>query len=324
MDLVSARNDLITRKNKLQNTKSGSIDGQNLEDLLQQIDDALEKIDNGTYGFCEVCNDPIEADLLLMDPIISVCIDHLTVKQKRELEDDIQLAGKMQRMLLPKNNQTFNCWEVLYYYEPAGVVSGDYCDLLSAKNNEEVLHFILGDVSGKGIAASMLMVHMHAMFHSLIGLDQHADNLISQANRLFCESTSSNKYATLVYGCAYSDGQVEICNAGHCPPIIIRNGNIEMVEATGLPIGLFCESEYLLTKTKLEKDDLLVLYTDGLTEARNEEQEYGIEKLKRILSEMYTYTPEELLKNIIRDVNNFCLQSRKDDDMTIMVIKRKE
>lgn len=320
MDLASVRNDLITRRQKLQSTPISTNDKLELEDLMQQIDDALEKIDNGTYGFCDICHDPIEEELLLMDPTISVCIDDLTKKQKKELESDIELAAKIQRTLLPKQQLKFNCWEVYYYYEPAGIVSGDYCDMLSTKDGEEVLHFILGDVSGKGIAASMLMVHMHAMFHSLFGQNERADIVVSQANRLFCESTSSNKYATLVYGCADGNGNMEICNAGHCPPVIIRKDSIEMVEATGVPIGLFYDSNYSLCRVKLEKDDLLVLYTDGLTEARNGEEEYGVERLTRNLSEMHNLTPEDLLKNIIRDVNNF--RSQKYDDMTIMVIKR--
>src|SRR6185369_2759205 len=112
----------------------------------------------GTYGYCEVCKDPIEADRLLADPILRFCIDHLTPAQQHDLQEDLKLAARIQKGLLPQAI-SFDGWEVCYHYEPAGVVSGDYCDLIPSQSGD--LYFVVGDVSGKGVPASMLMAHLH-------------------------------------------------------------------------------------------------------------------------------------------------------------------
>lgn len=322
LNVISIKENLIDKRAKIEKIQISERDLSGLTDLLQQIDDAIERIESGTYGICEVCNGAIETELLLVDPLVTVCLDDMTAKQKKELENDIELASHIQRKLLPKNKIEINGWEIFYCYEPAGVVSGDYCDLIVNRDDHGILHFILGDISGKGIAASMLMTHLHAMIHSLVNFDLHVDKLIDHANRLFCESTSSSQYATLVYGRAAHHGEIEISNAGHCPPILLHNKETELIEATGLPVGLFCESNYSALRVKLEVNDYLVLYTDGLTETSNGEMEYGVERLRKILSEINNPTPEELVNYIVNDRNKFGNGIPKEDDMTIMVMKR--
>jgi sigma-B regulation protein RsbU (phosphoserine phosphatase) len=322
LNIDSIKEDLIDRRERIQNLQINKSGIPDLNELLQQIDDAIERIENGSYGLCEVCHDPIEEDRLRADPTICLCLEHLTSKQRKELEDDLELAVSIQKNFLPKKKLTVSCWDIFYCYEPAGIVSGDYCDLMVSKNDHEHLHFILGDISGKGIAASMLMSHLHAMFHSLVEMNFPVEKLVAQANRLFCESTAFDHYATLVYAQADSDGNILICNAGHCPPLLISSGKVKSIDATGVPIGLFCESDYSAVKVKMEPDDYLILYTDGLTETRDGDTEYGTERLKNLLSEMKAYSPENAVEYMIRDVNSFSKKNHRDDDMTIMVIKR--
>ncbi|NIN68048.1 MAG: SpoIIE family protein phosphatase, partial [Anaerolineae bacterium] len=186
------------------------------------------------------------------------CLGCLTPDQQRALQQDLDLASRIQTQLLPSKNLSLGGWEACYHYEPAGPVSGDYCDLVSPETEGGDLFFLLGDVSGHGVAASMLMAHLHAMFHSLIAVGLSADQLVERANRIFCESTISADYATLVCGRAGKSGEVEVCNAGHCPPLLVQGGEITGMDATGLPVGIFSSAEYSVQKVQLARGDSLL------------------------------------------------------------------
>lgn len=288
--------------------------------LLKEVDSALERIDNHTFGICDVCHDPIEEDRLITDPLICVCLDHLNEAQRRSLEDDLSLAHEIQKNMLPSKNLEIEGWDFYYHYEPAGAVSGDYCDIISDGTST---YFLLGDVSGKGIAASMLMSHIHALFHSMIPLKFSVDRLVAQINRLMCESNPSTHYTTLLSIKAGDDGKIEICNAGHLPLMLSQKNNLIKFDSTGVPVGLFCSAEYTFSHSSLEKGDFFVLYSDGLTEAVSNEEEYGIERLSKVISANGGSTSKELTEIILNDVNKFLAGKSKRDDLTIMVIKKK-
>jgi sigma-B regulation protein RsbU (phosphoserine phosphatase) len=317
------RNWLIDRRQRLQTAIEKSRERDSLVRLLQEVDSTLERMDQGTYGLCEVCNEPIENERLLADPLVRTCLDHLTPDQQRALEQDLDLAWRIQAQMLPQQNLSIPGWAINYHYEPAGPVSGDYCDIIIPKPESEDLYFLLGDVSGKGVAASMLMSSLHATFRSLTAFGLPVNKLVEQANRLFCESTLSTDYATLVCGKICKSGEVEICNAGHPPPLLVRKEEIVKLEATGLPVGLFCSGEYRVKKMQLFKGESLLLYTDGLTEAQNRSTaEYGEERLVRLLKEHHNLPPQVLTSACLDDVRAFLSGSQKTDDLTIMVIRR--
>ena len=122
-------------------------------DALSEVNSALQRMEDGTYGICPTCNDTVEKDRLLSDPLVRFCLDHLSSGEQRALERDMELAAKIQRGLLPEENVRFNDWRIHYKYKPAGLVSGDYCDLMIGADGN--LYFMVGDVAGKGVAASM-------------------------------------------------------------------------------------------------------------------------------------------------------------------------
>ena len=128
--LSDFKTQLTERKSKLEATIAIQNEPKHLLNLLHEVDLALERIEAGTYGICEICHAPIEEDRLLVDPLITVCLGDLNAKQQRALEDDLELANRIQMGLLPKNNIAKDGWEISYYYSPAGVVSGDYCDVI--------------------------------------------------------------------------------------------------------------------------------------------------------------------------------------------------
>jgi len=320
LNIPSLKNHLNERRDRLQETIKYVPDPVKLFSLLQQVDSALERIDNGSYGICDVCHDPIETDRLIMDPLLTVCLDHLNHHQRKALEQDLELAIKIQRNLLPENHLTVNGWDFCYHYSPAGTVSGDFCDFIKL-DNESVL-FVLGDVSGKGISASLMMSHLHALIRSLLSTNLPVNEIVTRVNRLFCESTLSTHYATMVFGKANKTGSIEICIAGHNPPLLIKNGNVDILKATGIPVGLFSQSEYELVTIDFQKGNSLILYTDGLTEASVNEVEYGEERLREQLIKSGNSSAKSIIDNILTDHKSFLNNSSPFDDITITVMTK--
>src|SRR6266403_1156431 len=273
---------IIERRHRLEAAVDVLPSPLELTRLLEEVDAALRRMDSGVFGLCEICHDPIETERLLADPLTRFCLGDLTPREQQALEDDLQLAAEIQIGLLPKHDKKVDGWEVAYYYRPAGVVSGDYCDFIDGDNQS--LHFVLGDVSGKGVAASMLMAHLQAMFRTLNSINLPLEQMVERASRVFCESTLPTQYATLVCGRVGRNGEVEVCNAGHLPPLLIQNGSVRALEATGLPVGVFCSESFSCSKFQMDVGDSLFLYTDGYSELTNNSgSEFGVERLSRLM-----------------------------------------
>jgi sigma-B regulation protein RsbU (phosphoserine phosphatase) len=315
------REQLIDRRHKLEDAANGFQRPAELTRLLVEVDAALNRMDLGTYGICEVCHDSVESERLIADPLTRVCIDHLTPSQQRALEEDLELASQIQTGLLPQPSQKIDGWEVAYHYEPAGPVSGDYCDLIRGEDN--ALHFVLGDVSGKGVAASMLMAHLHAMFRTLTSINLPLEQMVERASRVFCESTLPTQYATLACGRANTSGEVEICNAGHLPPLLIQEGRVTSIAATGLPVGVFCSESFTVNRVHMSKGDTLFLYTDGLSESLDGTgNEYGPERLAKLLNENNHLPANSIVSLCRQELFTFAEGRPPRDDLTLMAIRR--
>lgn len=317
------RDQLLDRRQRLESVMAGSAGHAQFTELLDEVDSALRRIDSGTFGICESCHDPIERDRLAANPLLRFCIDHLSPDGQRALQQDLDLATLMQRELLPKQNFSHGGWEVYYHYEPAGPVSGDYCDVVSQPDGGG-LYFAIGDVSGKGVAASMLMAQLRAIFRMLVGADVPLVQQIERANRAFCESALSTHYATLVWGRAGTSGEIELCNAGHVPPLHLRAGEVTPIDATGLPLGIFCTGNYTTRKLQLEPGDCLVLFTDGLTEAADQsDSEFGMERLSQLMAGTPALPPRALVEACLENLSDFLAGTPKRDDLSIMAIHRR-
>jgi sigma-B regulation protein RsbU (phosphoserine phosphatase) len=185
------------------------------------------------------------------------------------------------------------------------------------------LYFMLGDVSGKGIAAAMLMANLHALFRALISAGLPLSELVTQASRAFCETTLAAHYATLVCGHALASGDVELCNAGHLPPLHLGAGKVREVPSTGLPLGMFCSQEFALSRLRLQPGDTLLLYTDGLTEAEDASgAPYGPERLSQLAARSCGAAARTLLRECRNDLEAFRGPAALRDDLTLMVLSR--
>ena len=310
---------LEERKRRLEVAVASAPRNSDLADLLSEVDAALDRMNKGTYGLCLECHETVERDSLLADPLVRYCLDHLTKSQRAALQRDLDLASEVQRNLLPQKGLSVGGWETSYHFAPLGAVSGDYCDLIPTDGR---LLFLLGDVSGKGVAASMLMAQLHALFRSLTGMSMPLCQIVTHVNRFFCESALAGQYATLVCGLAKPNGEVEIHNAGHCPAIVVGRGRVFCIEPTGMPLGMFRETEFSATPVQLETGDTLFLYTDGLSEASNETCEYGVDRVMTLVHQQAARQPAELIAACLDDVRAFTNGVPGFDDMTVMAIRR--
>lgn len=315
------REQLIDRRQKLEAVAHGFHRPPELATLLSEVDAALDRMEHGTYGLCEVCHDPVEPERLMANPLERFCLGDLTITQQRALEQDLQLAAQIQVGLLPEKNQSIDGWDVSYHYQPAGPVSGDYCDLI--KGDDKTVHFVLGDVSGKGVAASMLMAHLQAMFRTLVSIGLPLDQMVERASRVFCESTLPMQYATLVCGRANGTGEIQICNAGHLPPLLVQKEKVTKIDATGLPVGVFSSESFSVSKVSLEKGDTLFLYTDGLSECLDGDgNDYGADRLSDLLQNNVDLSPDGIIGLCREELHSFGGGNPLHDDLTIMAIRR--
>jgi phosphoserine phosphatase RsbU/P len=318
---METREALLSRRSRLERARTDMPNAADLTWLLGEVDAALDRLNRGSYGICEACNGAIEADHLAMNPLARTCLEDLTVREQRALEQDLDLARQVQHALLPKPELVFRGWSTFYEYQPLSQAGGDYCDLIPDENGD--LLFLLGDISGKGVAASVLMAHLHAVVRSLVSMRLPFPELIDRANRIFCESTGGLHYATLVCGRANGEGDVAVFNAGHCPPLWIHNDEITSVPSTGLPIGLFCDAPTSATALKLGAGDTLLLYTDGVTEAVNSSDvEYGVDRLTSVVSSHRRATAPELVTACAGDLAGFRGGAPRTDDVTILAVQR--
>jgi sigma-B regulation protein RsbU (phosphoserine phosphatase) len=317
-DLHVLRDQLVARRERLESAAARTHTANVLQ-LLDQVDRALERMDSGAFGVCEACLGEVEQERLIADPLTNICLECLKPEQARALEADLQLAARIQRGLLPPEDFAAAGWNVAYHYAPAGLVSGDYLDVVS---HGRELFFMLGDVSGKGVAASMLMANLHAMFRALVPTGLPLPELVERANRIFCESTLPTQYATLIAGKARECGEVEICNGGHLAPLHLTRDGARAIDSASLPVGLFHDQQFVSSKIQFSPGDSLVLYTDGFTEASGiDGTEYGAQRLAQLLHRCAAEKSRQLVERCIQDVLAFRASSQIGDDQTVMALQ---
>ncbi len=277
----------------------------------------------GSWGICEVCHEPMSRELLAADPLIRVCFECLTGDQRRALERDLEAAARVQRALLPARSALHRGWEVAYHWEPLGIVSGDHVDLVRPARDGEPLHLLLGDVAGKGVAASLLQAHLHALFRALAPGEVALGELLGRANELFKEATAAASYATLTALRLYPDGRAELANAGHPRPLLADARGVRPVEGADLPLGLLAATAFSARALSLNPGETLLLYTDGWTEAANsEDEEYGIGRAAAAFRRAARLPLPELLAACRADVESFLAGAPRTDDLSLVAVRR--
>ncbi len=240
---------------------------------------------------------------------------------KQAIERDLETARTIQKNLLPHDILQPEGYEIAAYSEAAKQVGGDYFDLLTTENKETI--FAIGDVSGKGITASLLVANSQAYLKSISKQNLAIDDATGLLNDLVEESTVSGTYITFFWGRLNSKKELTYVNAGHNPPLLIRNGEIKKLESGGLILGIMktmvpYESEYI----QLQSGDYIITFTDGVTEAMNSnEEEYSDERFEQLCKTFKNQRAEEVKDLILNDVKEFTNGFEQSDDVTLLVIK---
>jgi sigma-B regulation protein RsbU (phosphoserine phosphatase) len=320
MNETLTRTDLVRRREDL--TRAGRHSGTDLQALVADVDAALTRLDRGTYGICDVCSEFIGTEHLERDPVARTCAEHPTPAEQARIDRDLGLARDVQRALLPKPNGAIAGWQYGYRYEPAAAVGGDFFDVIPIPSRGETL-VLVGDVSGKGVAASMLMSHLLATLRSLASLALPTADLLARVNALFHASSAPSSYATLAAASLLPGGAVDLYSAGHWPPMLRRGSSVAPLEVeTGLPLGLFAGSTYTPTRVNLQSKDTLLFYTDGAIDAENGAgEDYSHRRLGRALAGADGDGLEALLDRCLQDVRGFQDRRRGDDDLVLMAVR---
>jgi len=200
-------------------------------------------------------------------------------------------------------------------------VGGDFYDFFLIDKNR--LGFVIGDVSGKGISAAIFMAVSRTLIHATGLKNETVSECMWYVNNLLCKESVSSMFVTVFYGVLNTlTGEIEYVNAGHNPPYLLSSDGILVVEMTGgLPLGVSVDFTFQSKKLQLNKGDKLLLFTDGVIESFNEEEDaYGEERFKNFLHKNINLSVDKLVKNSLADVNNFAGNAPQWDDITLMGI----
>ena len=246
------------------------------------------------------------------------------VVEKRVLEEELNIARSIQLKLLPSEPPELERFEVAALSISSKQVGGDYYDFL---RRGPYLAVAVADVSGKGFPASLLMATLQASLRSNLDRMEYPVELVGTLNDMMCEATTEDKFATLFYGCLDMDnGVLSYTNAGHVFPTFLRSGGrVEVLDYSGLILGVLPGFQYEHFELALEPGDTLVVVSDGVTEATNNDGEfYGEERLNPLLASLHGRCAHEVRDAIIESVKEFSGPKGAGDDVTILVLRRKE
>jgi serine phosphatase RsbU (regulator of sigma subunit)/CRP-like cAMP-binding protein len=244
-------------------------------------------------------------------------------KEYQQMREEIRLAAKIQHELLPKETPIFPGYDIAGRYLPAKLVGGDCFDFIQGDKTKLVL--CLGDVSGKGLPASLLMANVQATLRGQALAALSPKTCIVNASKLLFRSTASDKFVTLFYGLLdINEHMLFYCNAGHDNPMLFNQRNkIKRLKTGGVVLGIMDDFPYKEKKTRICPGDLLVIYSDGIVEAMNRKGDFfGEERLIGIIQECRNFTAPQIIDKIFGNVLDYMRGTEQWDDMTMVVVKR--
>ena len=258
--------------------------------------------------------------------IIAVAIENKRLFKKQleqeRMRREMELAGEMQRMLIPKELPSTKWYEFDCIYKPHYGVGGDYYDVISV--GEDKIVFCVGDISGKGVAAAILMANFQANFHTLINKSEQLDNFIIDLNKSVNLITEGDKYITLFIGeFNFNTKKLKYINAGHSWPVVYSKGNIHFLKKGSTFLGSFKEiTDIEIGEEILDEDAFILTYTDGLTDLKNEDDEFlKPEFLQEFVRGNHHLSAAEFNKRLMVEIERFKGSNTYPDDFTVLSCK---
>lgn len=244
--------------------------------------------------------------------------------EKQRMEEDLEIARDIQKNLFPQKIPALMNFEISAVNVSSRQVGGDYYDVIKLDETECLI--AIGDVSGKGVPAALLMANLQAFLKSICRQRLQLDRATDMINDLVSENTAMGNFITFFWGVLNNETKAfTYVNAGHNPPLLVRQGQIQKLTKGGMILGVIKTMvPYISETVELKKDDILILFTDGVTEAMNKNmEEFTDEKLERIVSGFKNETAGEILQQIRTEVEKFVDGATQSDDITLLIVKVK-
>ena len=245
--------------------------------------------------------------------------------EKERLEKELDVAREIQRKILPSRHPVYEGLEISSVFIPAFEVGGDYYDFFEISKNK--LGFVIADVSGKGISAAFVMAEVKGIFESLSKTITKPKDILISANKILERTLDRGNFVSAAYGIIDRESRkLTVSRAGHCPVLLIHKGQAETIRPSGIGLGLNFTRHFDVsleeTEIELDDEDVVVLYTDGITEAKNTDlEDFGLNNFERILIENAELTPDEIANRVIKEVTVFSQSHSQYDDITLVIIK---
>lgn len=241
--------------------------------------------------------------------------------EKRRMENEMEVAREIQQSLLPHEFPELSWVSIYGFNEPARQVGGDYYDVYLRDNGD--LDFAVGDVSGKGVPASLVMSTLQSSFLAEASAHENLAKVCERVNEFLVQRTRPERYATFFAARLQPDGTFVYVNAGHNPPMLLRRDEVHRLTGGGLPLGLFKGRTYELQHDKLESGDLLLVFTDGVTEANDpDENEFGEERLLEVVRANLDCSVQVLTDKVFAAIAEFSLGLHNPhDDITLVTVR---
>jgi sigma-B regulation protein RsbU (phosphoserine phosphatase) len=247
----------------------------------------------------------------------------LEVADRLSLKGELEVAREIQLAMLPRGTYSARDIEIFGVTRPANTVGGDFYDVLPLPDGKVIV--ALGDVAGKGSPAALLMALLLAVLRTLVDEQLEPAPLVERLNAQICRHSPASRFITFFYGVYDPNaGELTFVNAGQNPPLIRRNdGRYERLTATGVALGMFEASRFTAERTTVQPGELLVLYSDGITEAENPiGQPFEETGLEQVIDAYATETPAQLAASVLAAVERHADRPRFIDDLTILLLKR--
>jgi phosphoserine phosphatase RsbU/P len=247
----------------------------------------------------------------------------LEVADRLSLKGELEVAREIQLAMLPTGTLIAGDTEICGLTRPANTVGGDFYDVLPLADGRVIV--TIGDVAGKGSPAALLMALLLAVLRTLVDEELEAPALVARLNKQICRHSPASRFITLFYAVyTPSTGEMTYVNAGQNPPLLRRaDGSVDRLHSTGVALGMFEASTYEAARAAVNPGDLLVLYSDGITEAENPAGEPFEESgLERFLAARGSDAPAVIAPALMKAVESHAADSRFTDDLTVLVVKR--
>ena len=243
------------------------------------------------------------------------------------MEKELDVAREIQRKILPAQNPVYERLTISSVFIPAFEVGGDYYDFFEISDSK--LAFIVADVSGKGISAAFVMAEIKGIFKSLSKTYEDPKEILVKANQILKGTLDRKTFISAAFGLIdLKNGSLKISRAGHCPILLLRDGMVENIRPTGLGLGLNFDDRFSENleeiELELKENDSLVLYTDGITEAKNSRlEDFGDRLFEETLIQNINDEPDVMANKVITRVTDFTKDNSQHDDITLVILKWK-